>query len=75
LTVTWSADLTHFSLLHQSLASSPLASLPHFVVVQSEDLDAFKTFAGRHTILHSSAEVLRAMWKGSVKMRAIGKHD
>lgn len=58
LTVTWSADLTHFSLLHQSLASSPLASLPHFVVVQSEDLDAFKTFAGRHTVLHSSAEVL-----------------
>lgn len=60
LTVTWSADRTHFSLLHRSLALSKLQSVPHHVVVQSEDLDLFGAFADSRTHLYSSQDVLPA---------------
>lgn len=58
LTVTWSADRAHFSLLHHSLGLSALKSVPHHVVVQTEDLALFDGFAGARTLLHSSAEIL-----------------
>lgn len=58
LTVTWSADRSHFSLLHHSLGLSGLAVIPHHVVVQHEDLALFGGFADARTRLHSSAEIL-----------------
>lgn len=58
LTVTWSADRAHFSLLHHSLELSALKSVPHHVVVHTEDLPLFEGFAGARTRLHSTAEIL-----------------
>lgn len=58
LTVTWSADRSHFSLLHHSLGLSALAAVPHHVVVQHEDLALFQGFADARTQLHSSADIL-----------------
>lgn len=58
LTVTWSADHSHFSLLHHSLGLSSLRSIPHHVVVQHEDLPLFHNFAGGQVTLHSSRDVL-----------------
>lgn len=56
LTVTWSQDKPHFSLLRQSLLRSAFAQVPHHVVVQHEDLELFREFPGIH--LHSSADIL-----------------
>lgn len=56
LTVTWSLDKPHFALLRDSLRHSAFAQTPHHVVVQHEDLDLFREFAG--IILHSTADVL-----------------
>jgi hypothetical protein len=56
LTVTWSQDKPHFSLLRESLQRSAFAQIPHHVVVQHEDLELFREFPG--IILHSSADVL-----------------
>lgn len=56
LTVTWSLDKPHFSLLRESLRHSAFAQIPHHVVVQHEDLDLFREFPG--IILHSTADVL-----------------
>lgn len=58
LTVTWAADREHFSLLHHSLNRSPLAQVPHHVVVQHEDLEGFFRFEGARTQLHSSSDLL-----------------
>lgn len=58
LTVTWSGDRTHFSLLNESLKMSPFATLPHYVVVQHEDMAEFCEYAGGNTSLCSSADVL-----------------
>jgi hypothetical protein len=44
LTVTWSRDKPHFSLLRQSLAQSRFAHIPHHVVVHHEDLALFREF-------------------------------
>lgn len=57
LTPTWSGDLPHFRLLRASLARSPLAHLPHRVVVQDEDLGLFEAEAAGAELC-SSAEVL-----------------
>jgi hypothetical protein len=56
LTVTWSLDKPHFSLLRESLRHSAFAQIPHHVVVQHEDLDLFREFPG--IILHSTADIL-----------------
>lgn len=45
LTPTWSGDLPHFRLQRALIARSPLASLPHQVVVQNEDLGLFEAKA------------------------------
>lgn len=59
LTPTWSDDLDHFRLLRASLARSPLASLEHHVIVQTEDLPLFREFASDpKVVLRSSADVL-----------------
>lgn len=60
LTVTWSADRSHFALLHHSLGLSALRSIPHHVVVQHEDLPLFHEFADVRTHLHSSQDILPA---------------
>lgn len=65
LTVTWAADRTHFSLLHQSLQLSPLHAVPHHVVVQHEDLGLFSEFGSETMRILSSAEVL----PGDVELR------
>lgn len=56
LTVTWSRDKPHFSLLRQSLAQSRFAHIPHHVVVHHEDLALFREFPD--IILHSTADIL-----------------
>lgn len=58
LTPTWSGDRQHFDVLSASLARSALADIPHFAVVQSEDLAAFEGAGGPATRLIPSSEVL-----------------
>ena len=56
LTVTWSRDKPHFSLLRESIQRSSFAAVPHHVIVQHEDLDLFREYPG--IVLHSTADVL-----------------
>ncbi|WP_420428334.1 DUF6492 family protein [Algiphilus sp.] len=58
LTPTWSGDRQHFDVLSASLARSALAELPHFAVVQSEDMDAFAGSGGPSTRLVPSSDIL-----------------
>lgn len=58
LTPTWSGDRQHFDVLSASLARSALADIPHFGVVQSEDVPAFEGAGGPATRLLPSSEVL-----------------
>ncbi|MHA7834643.1 MAG: DUF6492 family protein [Algiphilus sp.] len=58
LTPTWSGDRQHFDMLSASLARSPLAEVPHFAVVQSEDIDAFAGAGGTSTRLMPSSAIL-----------------
>ena len=58
VTPTWRGDLEHFRLLRLSLECSPLAGVPHYVVVQTEDVDFFREFEGGAVRLLSTAEVL-----------------
>ncbi|WP_347330614.1 DUF6492 family protein [Marinimicrobium locisalis] len=76
LTPTWAGDLDHFRLLRASLARSPLATLEHHVVVQTEDLPLFRTFAEEpNVVLRSTAEVLPPIVeKRRQRARHIGAH-
>lgn len=58
LTVTWAADLAHFTLLRESLKRSSLSHVPHHVVVQDEDLPLFRQFEQVGVYLYSSADIL-----------------
>jgi len=58
LTVTWSADLEHFALLRDSLASSRLGDIAHDVVVQTEDLPLFQEYARYPVSLYATKDVL-----------------
>ncbi|MEX2516937.1 MAG: DUF6492 family protein [Gammaproteobacteria bacterium] len=60
-TVTWGRDKPHFELLRASIERSALRELPHYVVVQSEDLDAFRQFEDDKVVLMSTADVLPEM--------------
>lgn len=58
ITPTWSGDLHHFRLLRASLDRSPLAGVPHHVVVQTEDRALFSGFDAPAMDLKTTAEVL-----------------
>lgn len=58
LTPTWSGDLDHFRLLRMSLSGSPLATLPHYVIVQTEDVEAFRAYDTEPVRLLTTADVL-----------------
>lgn len=59
ITPTWAGDLNHFRVMRRFLEASPLADLPHHVVVQTEDLPLFAEFSGRSNLhLFSTADVL-----------------
>ncbi|MGC9456243.1 MAG: DUF6492 family protein [Halothiobacillaceae bacterium] len=59
MTPTWAGDLAHFKVMRASLERSPLAGLPHYVVVQDEDLELFSAFRGRDGLtLLSTRDVL-----------------
>ncbi|MDX5385998.1 MAG: DUF6492 family protein [Alteromonadaceae bacterium] len=59
ITPTWAGDLEHFRLMRCSIEQSPLAALPHYVVVQDEDLPLFEEFRSRQGLtLLSTKEVL-----------------
>lgn len=61
ITSTWAGDLDHFRVMRRSVEMSPLADLPHYVVVQTEDLPLFAEFSERHNLrLISTAEILPA---------------
>ena len=45
ITPTWAGDFEHFRLMRASLEHSGLNHLPHYVVVQHEDLELFREFA------------------------------
>lgn len=78
LTATWSGDLAHFRLLRASLARSPLAALPHQVVVQSEDLPAFQAEAAGAELQASAAllpsGVEAARQRARNWQRVLGRH-
>ncbi|HET8800820.1 MAG TPA: DUF6492 family protein [Marinobacter sp.] len=59
ITPTWAGDIDHFRVMRRSLEVSPLCHLPHYVVVQTEDLPLFEEFRGRpNLVLQSTADVL-----------------
>jgi hypothetical protein len=58
ITPTWSRDLDHFRLLRASLDRSALADVPHHVIVQTEDIDAFSGFDCPAMKLQTTADVL-----------------
>ncbi len=47
ITPTWAGDFEHFRLMRASLEHSGLSHLPHYVVVQHEDLELFREFADK----------------------------
>ncbi|MDZ7683904.1 MAG: DUF6492 family protein [Gammaproteobacteria bacterium] len=56
--MTWAGDRQHFDLLRHSLERSPLAAVPHDVVVQEEDLLQFERYRKASLRLISSRDVL-----------------
>lgn len=58
LTPTWVGDQSNFEILKASIAKSPLADYAHYVVVQSEDMELFRSFADTTTELVASADIL-----------------
>jgi hypothetical protein len=60
MTATWGPDLGHFRWLRRSIEKSGLASVPHVVVVQTEDVPLFEPLARDGVQLLSTAEVLPA---------------
>lgn len=60
LTPTWSGDRVHFDLMRTSVENSPLADLTHHVVVQTEDIDAFRPYRRGNVELVATADVLPA---------------
>lgn len=62
ITPTWAGDVDHFRLMRRSLELSPLSGLPHYVVVQTEDIYLFEEFRGRPGLhLQTTADVLPAI--------------
>ncbi len=60
LTPTWAGDRQHFELLRASVERSALKSLRHHIVVQTEDMDVFRQYAGSGVDLVSTADILPA---------------
>lgn len=58
MTATWGPDLGHFRWLRRSMERAGFADIPHFVVVQTEDLPLFKSLESGGMRLLSTAEVL-----------------
>lgn len=58
VTPSWAGDLEQFRLLRASLDRSPLAEIPHTVVVQTEDKDLFSGFDSQALELKTTSEVL-----------------
>lgn len=58
ITPSWAGDLEQFRLLRASLDRSALAQIPHTLVVQSEDQDAFSEFDSPALELKTTREVL-----------------
>ncbi|HUF21459.1 MAG TPA: DUF6492 family protein [Burkholderiales bacterium] len=58
LTPTWSGDKAQFDLLRTSIEQSALASARHDIVVQTEDLDLFRSYAGPGVRLLATEDVL-----------------
>lgn len=71
ITPTWAGDLEHFRVMRSSFEHSPLASFPHYVVVQDEDLELFSEFRDRPGLtLLSTADVLpEEVERGRVRAR------
>tara|TARA_R110001599_G_scaffold136806_14_gene315425 strand:- start:1998 stop:2963 length:966 start_codon:yes stop_codon:yes gene_type:complete len=59
VTPTWRGDLERFQLLRESMAAMGLGAVPHYAVVQTEDLALFRQGAAGPIYL-STAEVLPA---------------
>jgi hypothetical protein len=58
LTPTWSGDKVHFELMRASVERSALRTIPHYVVVQTEDIDLFRAHAGPAVTLIPTVDVL-----------------
>lgn len=58
VTPTWKGDLEHLRLLRLSLDRSPLSAVPHYIVVQTEDVELFREFEGGSVRLLTTADVL-----------------
>lgn len=79
ITATWAGDLAQFALLRASLAQSPLATLPHQVAVQSEDVTAFTHLDADRLYLQPTDEVLpKTVEQGRLRARGmqqrLGRH-
>ncbi|PAV25880.1 hypothetical protein CF392_08790 [Tamilnaduibacter salinus] len=79
VTPTWSGDLDHFRLLRRSLARSRFAETPHYVVVQTEDREAFEEFNQPPVRLRTTAEVLpasveRRRRRATALSKRLGRH-
>ncbi|MDI9246696.1 DUF6492 family protein [Marinobacter sp. CHS3-4] len=75
VTPTWAGDIDHFRVMRASLEQSPLANVPHYVVVQTEDLSEFEEFRGRSGLtLLTTRDVLPAeVEHRRVKARVLAK--
>jgi len=60
VTPTWAGDRLPFELLCASIRRSPLAELEHYVVVETEDADAFSNIGDDRVHLLTTAETLPA---------------
>lgn len=58
ITPSWAGDLEQFRLLRASLDRSALAEIPHTLVVQTEDKDAFSSFDSAALELKTTSDVL-----------------
>ena len=72
VTATWGADLDHFRWLRRSLEKAGFAEVPHIVVVQTEDLHRFLSFATGGVQLKTTADVLPPSVE-SGRVRALSK--
>lgn len=74
LTPTWSGDREHFALLRASLDRSALASVPHYAVVQTEDMALFEHFGGSLR-MRSTADILpRGVERRRIRARKLSDH-
>jgi uncharacterized protein DUF6492 len=75
ITPTWAGDFEHFRAMRTSLEHSPLASFPHYAIVQTEDLPLFDEFQDRPglTLLATSDVLPQEVERMRVRARRLSE--